>query len=214
MVTDSQDGVNAAGSRRRSSPNSLTEAFGVDTVEGNMLSLLLQALLVAPPSDLATLGVVLGRGPARSVAILLSGGKTRVAAVGEPAFGGLVLSVDARNVVLDYAGTRVEVPLVLQGRRAEQNPVDPEVGGEVELDPRVVGEHPEADPVRTRDRLLARIDAHVEVVEEEVVVGAVTPVLPAKDVCPRRRAKSGGGCRRRLSRRRRGRLLQALGLGP
>ena len=112
MVTDSQDGVNAAGSRRRSSPNSLTEAFGVDTVEGNMLSLLLQALLVAPPSDLATLGVVLGRGPARSVAILLSGGKTRVAAVGEPAFGGLVLSVDARNVVLDYAGTRVEVPLV------------------------------------------------------------------------------------------------------
>lgn len=77
-----------------------------------MLFLMVHALLVAPPGDLASLGVVLGRGSARSVAILRSGGKTRVAAVGETAFGGKVLSVDARRVVLDYGGSRVEVPLV------------------------------------------------------------------------------------------------------
>jgi general secretion pathway protein C len=87
-----------------------------------MLALLIPALLAAPPADLTTLGVVLGRGPARSVAILRAGGKTRVAAVGEPAFGGKVLAVEARKVVLDFGGSRVEVPLAT---RAEAPPDSP-----------------------------------------------------------------------------------------
>jgi general secretion pathway protein C len=77
-----------------------------------MMLPLLAALLVAPPTDLAAVGVVLGRGSAPSVAILRSGGRTRIAAVGEAAFGGRVFSVESRTVVLDFAGTRVEVPLV------------------------------------------------------------------------------------------------------
>ena len=77
-----------------------------------LLPLLLQAALAAPPADLAAVGAVFGRAPAPSVAILRSGGKTRVAAVGESVFGGRLLSVDARRVVLEFGSGRVEVPLV------------------------------------------------------------------------------------------------------
>lgn len=89
----------------------MTGALAVGYGRSKMLLLVMQAILGAAPGDLSTLGIVLGHGPAPSVAILRSGGKTRVAAVGEPAFGGRVVSVDARKVVLDYGGRRVEVPL-------------------------------------------------------------------------------------------------------
>jgi type II secretory pathway component PulC len=77
-----------------------------------LLPLLLQAVLAAPPADLAALGAVFGRTPAAGVAILRSGGRTRVVAVGESAFGGRLLSVDGRAAVLEYGSGRVEVPLV------------------------------------------------------------------------------------------------------
>jgi type II secretory pathway component PulC len=76
-----------------------------------LLPVLLQALLAAPPADLAALGAVFARPPAASVAILRSGGRTRVVAVGESAFGGRLLSVDARAAVLEYGSGRVEVRL-------------------------------------------------------------------------------------------------------
>ena len=76
-----------------------------------LLALVLPALLVAPPGDLAALGMVVGRPPASAVAILRSGGKTRVVAVGEAAFGGRLLSVDGRAAVLEYGSGRVEVLL-------------------------------------------------------------------------------------------------------
>jgi type II secretory pathway component PulC len=77
-----------------------------------LLPLLLQAALAAPPADLAALGAVFGRPTAAAVAILRSGGKTRVVAVGESAFGGRLVSVDARAAVLEYGSGRVEVPLI------------------------------------------------------------------------------------------------------
>jgi type II secretory pathway component PulC len=76
-----------------------------------LLPLLLQALLNGPPGDLAAVGSVVGRPPASAVAILRAGGKTRVVAVGESAFGGRLVSVDARTAVLEYPSGRVEVPL-------------------------------------------------------------------------------------------------------
>jgi type II secretion system protein C len=76
-----------------------------------LIALLLPALLAAPPGDLAALGMVVGRPPASAVAILRSGGKTRVVAVGETAFGGRLLSVDGRAAVLEYGSGRVEVLL-------------------------------------------------------------------------------------------------------
>jgi type II secretion system protein C len=63
------------------------------------------------PTDLAVAGVVVGQTPARSSAILTSGGKTRVVAVGESAFGARLVSVAADGVVLERAGTRLELSL-------------------------------------------------------------------------------------------------------
>jgi general secretion pathway protein C len=63
------------------------------------------------PSDLAVAGVVVGRTPARSSAILASGGKTRVVAVGESAFGARLVSVAADAVILERDGERRELRL-------------------------------------------------------------------------------------------------------
>jgi type II secretion system protein C len=75
-----------------------------------ILTLLLLALSDAP-ADLGLFGVVLGRTPERSTAILASGGKTRVVAVGESAFGGRLVSVAADSVTLDFGGRTVELRL-------------------------------------------------------------------------------------------------------
>ena len=56
-------------------------------------------------------GVVVGSTPARSSAILTSGGKTRVVAVGESAFGARLVSVSADAVVLERDGERRELRL-------------------------------------------------------------------------------------------------------
>jgi hypothetical protein len=53
---------------------------------------------------------------------------------------------------------------------------------EVELNPRVVFEHAEADRVLAADKLLLRIDANIKMVKKQIVVGPVPPVLPAQDV--------------------------------
>ena len=65
----------------------------------------------AGPPDLAVAGVVVGKTPARSSAILTSGGKTRVVAVGESAFGARLVSVAADGVVLERDGLRRAVSL-------------------------------------------------------------------------------------------------------
>jgi type II secretion system protein C len=65
----------------------------------------------AAPKDLAVAGVVVGRTPERSSAILTSGGRTRVVAVGENVFGGRLASVSADGVALDFGAERVELRL-------------------------------------------------------------------------------------------------------
>jgi type II secretory pathway component PulC len=84
-----------------------------------MLLLLIPVVLAVAPVDLTAVGAVFGGPPASAVAILRSGGKTRVVAVGESAFGGRLLSVNARGVVLGYGSDRVEVPLAVSVPRAE-----------------------------------------------------------------------------------------------
>ena len=73
--------------------------------------LLLLAALAAPPADLEAVGIILGRRPEACVAILRSGGKERVAGIGEPAFGGRVSAIAPGRVSLDFGGERVDVPL-------------------------------------------------------------------------------------------------------
>jgi len=76
-----------------------------------MLALLVLLVLAEAPADLAVAGVVVGPTPERSTAILTSGGRTRVVAVGESAFGGRLLAVSQDAVALEFDGRRVELRL-------------------------------------------------------------------------------------------------------
>src|SRR5271156_2108438 len=68
---------------------------------------------------------------------------------------------------------------------------------QVELDARVVLEYLEANGIFSPDELLLWIDAHIQMVEEQIVVGAILAVSSAQNVSPRRR----GWSLRRLWRR-------------
>jgi general secretion pathway protein C len=86
-----------------------------------MLPLLVALALPAPP-DLQAVGVVVSANPLRSVVLLHSAGRTRLAAVGEAAFGGKVELVGRSLVVLDFEGQRVELRLTTAVTRAEASP--------------------------------------------------------------------------------------------
>src|ERR1039457_3196799 len=108
-----------------------------------------------------------------------------------------------REVHEDGAG----VALVMERGGAEQNLVDVERFMQVELDARVVLKHLEAEGVLAADELLFRVDADVEMVEEQIVVGAMRPVLAAEDVGVR-------GSLRRGARRAQKNTEYALAQGP
>jgi general secretion pathway protein C len=76
-----------------------------------MLALLLAVVTAAPPADLTAVGVVISRRPEGSVALLRSGGRTRLAGVGETAFGGRVAAIAEDGVALDFDTGRVRVRL-------------------------------------------------------------------------------------------------------
>src|SRR5215470_18945699 len=76
-----------------------------------LASLCLLAALAAAPADLQALGVVVSQQPGRSVVILRAGGRTRVATVGDEAFGGRVTAIAAGLVTLDFDGSRVDLRL-------------------------------------------------------------------------------------------------------
>ena len=78
---------------------------------------------------------------------------------------------------------------VFQRDALEEDLIDLQRGVQIELDPRAVLEHPEPDGVLPADELLLRVDAHVEMVREQIVIGAIRSVLAAQNIGPRR----GGG---------------------
>src|SRR5689334_1220406 len=82
-----------------------------------MFLALLLGLATAAPADLSAVGVVLMKQSDHSVAVLRANGTSRVARVGESAFGGRVLSVAADAIAMDFGGERVQVP-VRAGARA------------------------------------------------------------------------------------------------
>lgn len=77
-----------------------------------MLGLILALAVSAPTPDVQVMGVVVARSPERSVAILRSAGRTRVAAVGDSVFGARVVAVAAGGVSLDFGGETVTVRLL------------------------------------------------------------------------------------------------------
>lgn len=78
-----------------------------------MLSLLAAVALASSPPDLQVVGVVVARSAERSVAILRSAGRTRVAGVGDSAFGGRLVAVATNGATLDFGGTTVDVRLTV-----------------------------------------------------------------------------------------------------
>lgn len=61
----------------------------------------------APAPVVDAVGVVRSATPGRSVAILASGGRTRIVAVGEQAFGATLVAIGDGTVTLEAAGQRV-----------------------------------------------------------------------------------------------------------
>jgi general secretion pathway protein C len=86
---------------------------------------LVAALALSAPADLSAVGVVVSGNPLRSVVLLHSGGRSRLAAVGETAFGGKVELVGRSLVVLDFDGQRVELRLTTAVTRAAISPPPP-----------------------------------------------------------------------------------------
>jgi type II secretion system protein C len=131
-------------------------------------ALLLLSALATPPSDLTVVGVVTSPRPERSVAILRSGDRTRVAAVGETAFGGRLAQVTAVAVILEFEGRPVELRLPV-GPAAP--PAPPAVASRTE---------PPEDPA-TPARTLPRADVERRLGQETPRILAETTLVPVSE---------------------------------
>jgi type II secretory pathway component PulC len=76
-----------------------------------MLGLLLATAVTAAPADLTAIGVVVSPRADACVAILRAGGRSRVVAPGDTAFGGRVAVITPTGVVLDFEDGRRELRL-------------------------------------------------------------------------------------------------------
>lgn len=92
---------------------------------------LVLAQAVPAPTDLVAVGLVVAADGRRSVAILRSGGRTRVAAIGESAFGGRVTAITPGAAQLEFGAERVTVRLtgeVAASPRSAALPTGPRAG--------------------------------------------------------------------------------------
>lgn len=72
-----------------------------------LLGHFLALALVATPPDIAAVGIVMSAREEARTALLASGGRTRVVAIGDVAFGGRVAIIDASHVAIDFETGRV-----------------------------------------------------------------------------------------------------------
>jgi general secretion pathway protein C len=101
-----------------------------------MLSgLVVAALLGAPAQDVTLKGYVLARSEGLSVAVLASGGRTRVAAIGDIAFGGRLVSVTREGAMLEFGADRVLVRLPATAEPPGPSRVAQAAGTEPPIDP-------------------------------------------------------------------------------
>jgi general secretion pathway protein C len=128
-----------------------------------MLAVLLAVALAPPPADLAAVGIVAARDPARCVVLLRSGGRTRVVSIGETAFGGRVAAIAADAVTVEFEGRRVDLRLSgVTGVGAAAAP-------------------PPSPPADPGSRVLARRDVERRLGEEAPRILAETTLTPAID---------------------------------
>jgi len=142
-----------------------------------VLTLALDAPPLAPvpslaPNDLAVAGVVVGRTPERSSAILTSGGRTRVVAVGESAFGGRLVSVSADGVALEFGAERVALRLPAAAAAVLARPA----AARPSLPPGAPPEDPE-----TPAREMSRVEVQRRLGEEIPRILAETAVAPVTE---------------------------------
>ena len=130
---------------------------------------------VLVPGDLAVAGVVVGRTPERSSAILTSGGRTRTVGVGDSAFGGRLVSVSAEAVALDFGGERVELR-VPTASPAAARPGPPAAPPRPVLPPGAPPEDPE-----TPAREMTRVEVQRRLGEEIPRILAETAVAPVME---------------------------------
>jgi type II secretion system protein C len=140
-----------------------------------LLVLVLADAPAAAPTDLAVAGVVVGTTPDRSSAILTSGGRTRVVAVGETVFGGRLVSVGAETVTLEFGGERVELRLPAAAAAPPPAPAAPATGRPV-LPPGAPPEDPE-----TPAREMSRVEVQRRLGEEIPRILAETAVAPVME---------------------------------
>jgi type II secretion system protein C len=143
-----------------------------------VLTLALDAQPLAPvpslaPKDLAVAGVVVGSTPERSSAILTSGGRTRVVAVGESAFGGRLVSVSADGVAIEFGAERVALRL---STATEAAPARPAAAARPSLPPGAPPEDPE-----TPAREMSRVEVQRRLGEEIPRILAETAVAPVTE---------------------------------
>ena len=129
-----------------------------------MLALLLAAVTGSAPADLVAVGVVVSRRTEASVAMLRSGGRTRLAGIGETAFGGRVADIAPDGVTLDFDTGRVRVRLT--GGEAVAASAPPPRAAE-----------PRPDDARTLDRR----DVERRLSVEATRILAETTLVPALD---------------------------------
>jgi len=135
-----------------------------------MLAPLLLAALAAPPPDLVASGLVWSALPERSVAILRSGGRTRLATVGETAFGGRVVAIGPGVVTLEFESRQIELRLASSAGATLGTPAPaPRPASEAALDPEA--------PART----LPRRDVERRLTEEIPRILAETALSPVME---------------------------------
>ena len=132
--------------------------------------------VASPAPDLAVAGVVVGSTPARSSAILTSGGKTRVVAVGESAFGARLVSVSAQAVLVERDGERREVRLPATVAASAL----PRPGGSATARPSLPAGAPPEDP-ETPAREMNRVEVQRRLGEEIPRILAETAVAPVME---------------------------------
>jgi len=134
-----------------------------------MLAALLLLLVSSAPADLAAVGVVVAESPERSVAILRSGGRTRVVGVGDSAFGGHLLAVSTTRVILEFDGERVDVRVRSAGPPTLSAPA-------VATTPEAPEPPPEDAPLRVmnREEVQQRLAGEMNRILSETAVRPVT----------------------------------------
>jgi type II secretion system protein C len=122
-------------------------------------------------------GVVVRKTPERSTAILSAGGKTRVVAVGDSAFGGRVVSITPEAVALEFGSQRVDLrlPTALQ---APARPAAPARAAAAA--PSVPAGMPPEDPA-TPAKSMERVEVQRRLGDEIPRILAETAVAPVME---------------------------------